>query len=143
VSNNRLDLGLDELREALRNLPDELTGEGSHIVEGNANGAAAQIKAGYKRRTGNLGDGVKVEPLGVGRFAAGVVVRNTAKHAVIFENGTQARHYYTINGVKHETGRMPPGHVFVPAVIRKRRQMYEQLKDLLVRNGLQVSGDAE
>lgn len=139
MSNNRLDLGLDELREALRKLPAELTGEASHIVEGAANGAAAQIKAAYPRRTGNLVNGVSVETVSSGQFSAGAIVKNKAKHAYIFDNGTQARH----DAIGANRGSMPPGHVFVPAVIRKRRQMYEQLKDLLVRNGLQVSGDAE
>jgi hypothetical protein len=138
VSNNRLDLGLDELREALRNLPAELTGEASHIVEGAANGAAAQIKAKYARRTGKLGDGVSVEKVSGGRFSAGAIVKNTAKIAFVFENGTQARH----TAIGANRGSMPPGHVFVPIVIRKRRQMNEQLIDLLQRNGLVVTDDA-
>lgn len=138
MSNNRLTFsGLDELRAALRQLPAELTGEASHIVEGAANGAAASIKAGYPSRTGDLRDHVTVETMQSG-FSTGAVVKNTSKLAYIFENGSQARH----TAIGANRGSMPPGHVFIPIVIRKRRQMYEQLKDLLTRHGLQVSGDA-
>jgi len=130
--------GLAELREALRNLPADLTAEASHVVEGAANAAAADIKAGYPVRTGNLRDHVFVSHRDKGRFSAGAVVKNTAKHANIFEVGTQARH----NSLGANRGSMPPGHVFVPAVIKRRRIMYEQLKALLERHGLKVSGDA-
>lgn len=139
MSSNRLRLdGIDELREALRRLPDALRGEAGHIVEAAANGAAAEIKAKYPVHTGHLRDGVEVRPSEVSHFGAGAIVVNRAKHAFIFENGTQARH----NAIGANRGSMPPGHVFVPIVIRKRRQMYEQLKDLLTRHGFQVSGDA-
>jgi hypothetical protein len=130
--------GLAELREQLRNLPAELTGEASHLVEGAANAAAADIKAGYPVRTGNLRDHVFVSHRDKGRFSSGAVVKNTAKHAHIFEVGTQARH----NSLGANRGSMPPGNVFIPAVIKRRRAMYEQLKALIDRNGLKVSGDA-
>jgi hypothetical protein len=144
VSANKLTFdGLSELRDALRRLPDELKVEAQHIVAVAANGAAAEIRQKYPARTGNLVNGVSVRPSEVSHFGAGAIVVNRAKHAFIFENGTQARHYFTKSGAKHEVGRMPPGHVFVPIVIRKRRQMYDDLKGVLVRNGLQVSGDAE
>lgn len=139
MSQNRLHFdGLAELREALRNLPADMTGEATHLVEGAANGAAAEIKAGYPRRTGHLIAGVTVSSFEHGRFSAGMIVKNTAKHAWLFENGTQARH----TDLGANRGSMPPGHVFIPVVIRKRRQMYEQLKDLVARQGLVVSGDA-
>lgn len=129
--------GLAELREALRNLPAELTAEASHIVDGVANAAAADIKEGYPARTGNLRDHVFVSHRDKGRFAAGAVVKNTAKHAWIFENGTQARH----TDIGSDRGSMPPGHVFIPAVIKRRRIMYQQLRALLERHGLKVLGD--
>jgi hypothetical protein len=37
---------------------------------------------------------------------------------------------------------MPPGKIFVPVVVRKRRAMYERLKELLVRHGAKVNGNA-
>ena len=138
MANNRLYFeGLSELREALHALPAALTGEASHIVQAAANGATATIKAAYPVRTGRLRDGVGVS-LEQGPFSTSAIVKNTSKLAFIFENGSQARH----TSIGANRGSMPPGHVFVPEVIRKRRQMYEQLKDLLVRHGLGVSGDA-
>jgi hypothetical protein len=66
------------------------------------------------------------------------LVRNPAKHAAIFEFGTQARH--TKLGANR--GSMPPGHVFLPIVQQRRRTMYLRLKDMLVRFGFnQVFGD--
>lgn len=130
--------GLEELRAELRRLPAELTGEASHIVEGAANAAAADIKAAYPVRTGNLRDGLTVTHFDQGRFSAGAIVKNKAKHAYIFEIGTQTRH----TAIGANRGSMPPGRVFIPRVIRARRRMYELLKALLVRKGLLVSGDA-
>lgn len=133
--------GLEELKTALRALPDDLTGEASNIVEGAANGAAAAIKRDYARGpTGNLIGGVYVTHFSRGRFSAGAIVKSAAKHAWIYENGTQARHYFTARGVRHPTGAMPPGHVFIPAMIRARRRMYELLAAMMRRNGLLVSG---
>lgn len=141
MSNNRLVFnGLAELKAALRALPEELTGEASNIVDGTVNGAAVEIRSGYAKhsRSGRLQGGVIVTRVDRGKFTAGAIVKNTAKHAAIFENGTQARH----TDLGANRGSMPPGHVFVPVVIRRRRSMYQSLKDLLVRKGLQVSGDA-
>lgn len=132
---------LAELREALRRLPEELGGEAAHIVEATTNAAAADIKAAYPRVTGNLSDGLAwgVE---ANRFGAAGYVRNTAPHAYLFENGSEARHYITKRGARHLTGRMPPAHAFIPVMQRRRRAMYGQLKALMERHGLMVSGDA-
>jgi len=141
VSNNRFVFeGLAELKEALRQLPTELTAEASHIVEGNANAAAATIKQNYARKSGTLVDGVGVETLRE-QFATGAVVKSKAKHAFMYENGTQVRH--TDKGWNR--GAMPPappGRAFIPVIIRARRRMYEQLADLLKRKGLVVTGSA-
>jgi len=136
MSNRLVFDGLDELREALRNLPAELAGEASHIVEGAANGAAADIKAAYPVRTGNLRDHLTVTHVDQGKYSAGAIVKNTAKHAALFEFGTQARH----TDIGANRGSMPPGRVFITRAIKARRQMYTALKDLLVRKGLLVSG---
>lgn len=139
ASNNRLVFdGLDDLRTQLRDLPSELTGEASHLVEGAANGAATDIKGAYPVRTGNLRDGLTVTHFSGGKFSAGALVKNTAKHSWLFENGSQARH----TSIGANRGSMPAGHVFIPIVMRARRQMYEALKLMLVRHGLAVSGDA-
>lgn len=140
---NRLTFpGLDALKAQLRALPADLTGEASHIVEGSANAAAAEIKAGYHVATGNLRDHLVVTHQDIGRFAAGAVVKNTAPHAWLYDNGSQARHWASGKSTGTMWGHTPPTHLFVGTIIRWRRRMYGELKDLLVRKGLAVSGDA-
>jgi len=139
VSNNRLQLnGFAELREALRNLPAQLRDEAKVIVQSRAARAAQEIIAAYPERTGNLRKGVSVRASEAGNFGAGAIVVNRAKHAWIFENGTQARH----TDIGANRGSMPPGHVFVPIVMRHRRGMYDELRDVLVRDGFVVTGNA-
>lgn len=130
--------GLADLRADLRKLPEELRDDASQIVIDAADGAASDIVEDYPERTGKLKKGVKVQRLTGSRFFAGAIVRNTAKHAFLWENGTQARH--TELGANR--GAMPPGNVFVPNVLRRRRQMYDQLKALIASKGLTVTGDA-
>lgn len=137
--------GLDELRAELRNLPADLADEASAIVVDAAEGAKTEIVAAYERhrRTGNLAAHVKVEKRDIGPYGAGVVVKSTARHAFLFEVGTQARHTSTgaNRGISPAGGGKPPGQIFVPIAIRRRRSMYERLKALLVRHGAEVSGD--
>ena len=131
--------GYADFREALRDLPPEMSGEGANLVEASTNAATAAVKAEYGRHTvtGNLQAHTYST---IQRNQAGAIgtVKNTAKHAWIFENGTQARHYVTRNGVQHLTGRMPPFHVFVPILMRERRRLDGDLADLLRRSGFTV-----
>ena len=134
--------GLAELRAEILALPETLTGEAAHLVEAAANAVTLDIKAAYPYRTGDLRKKVTISPLRVkGQYVAGAVVRNSSPLATIFENGTQARHYFTVNGVKHLTGKMPPGHVFVPRIVKARRKLLQQLKDMVTRHGAIVTGD--
>jgi len=130
--------GLDEFKTQLENLPADLTGEAAHIVEGIANAAAYEVKSAYAehRHSGNLRDHVFVTHFDKGRYSAGAQVKATAHHAWLFENGSAARAYYTHNGVRHETGAMPPSHVFIPIMMKHRRVMRAQLAALLERHGL-------
>lgn len=134
--------GLEELRAELRTLPTRLHAEAAGIVEASGASAAGAVKAEYAqhRVTGNLEKGVKVEHKRDG-LAARSVVRSTAQHAFIFENGTVARHYITVEGKKHQTGRMPAFNIFIPIVIRARRAMYQQFAALMRRAGLTVTGE--
>ena len=140
MANQFVFTGLDELKAALQTLPADLTVEASHIVEAAANGAEATIKAGYP--PGELQDKLSVA-FSTSGASTGAVIRNTSKLASLFENGTQARHYVSKKGATHLTGSMPPAHVFIPTMMAKRRQMYDQLADLLTRHGLVVSGTAD
>jgi hypothetical protein len=133
--------GLQELRDALRNLPSELTGEGRTIIEGHGARAVASIIAGYPEKSGKLKRGVAVSTIeGSGQFFAGVIVRNKVKYAGWYEFGTASRH----TAAGWPRGAVPkssPGRVFVPAMERERRAMWPDLRGLLERNGLVASGD--
>ena len=130
--------GLDELRAALRQLPEALSQEAGGIVLTAATGAAAAMDAQYAQHewTGNLRHGLSVtRDDAYIRYGARAVVKNRAPHAWWAENGTQIRR--TSKGVNR--GAMPPIHVFVPTAIKWRRAMVEQLKALVRRAGLVVS----
>ena len=135
--------GMAELIAEVKQLPEACTGEAAKIAEGVVNGVTLDIKAAYPWRTGNLRTKTTVSPLKVrGKFITGGVVKNTSPLAIIFENGTQARHYVTVNGVKHLTGRMPPGHVFWPRIAKARRALTQLLKDMVLRRGaVSVTGE--
>jgi hypothetical protein len=137
MSNTLTFEGLDDLRAALRALPADLAQEAGDVIVETVNNAADEIVAAYPDRTGHLRGGVKFS---VERSDFGVIgtVKNTANLAWIFELGSQARH--TELGANR--GSMPPGHVFVPIVMKRRRQMFEELKTVLEKQGLEVSGDA-
>lgn len=130
--------GLTELRNALRNLPEDLARDAAEIVVNVAEGAKAEIVSGYPQgRTGNLKGGVTVHRSHA-QFTSQAIVKSRAKHAHLFEFGTKARK--TANGVNR--GRMPkaPAHqAMIPVVIRKRRQMVQQLIELVRRAGFEVS----
>lgn len=130
--------GLTELRAAIAALPAELTGEAEKIVTGHANAAGVAIRSGYGFKTGTLRRGVTVEVKATKTLAVNARIASTAPHAWIFENGTEARK------TKHgwNRGRMAPGRVFIPAMIRYRQRLYTDLAALLERHGLRVTMDA-
>lgn len=127
--------GRDEFLQALRSLPDEMREEGAQMVEARAREANGTITAEYEaaRESGNLVNHQKIE---IEHTPAGTIARikNTAKHAHIYENGTQIRK--TKAGANR--GSMPPAHVFIPNVIRSRRSLTEDLVGLLQRAGFAV-----
>jgi hypothetical protein len=130
--------GMAELMEEIRRLPETLTGEAQKLTEGVANSVTFEIRAAYPVRTGKLRNSTKLAPLkSKGQFVAGAMVTNTAKLATIFENGTQARH----NALGANRGSMPPGHVFVPRIVRARGKLTQGLKDMVTRHGAIVTGE--
>jgi hypothetical protein len=134
--------GMAEYLAELRELPTACAGEAAKLVEAAVNGAEVDIKAAYPVRSGDLRDHVMTAPLVLGGLIVGSVVKNTSPIAIIFERGSEARHYITKNGVQHLTGRMPPGNVFVPRILQARRKLVEALKAAQVRRGATVTGDA-
>jgi len=154
--------GLKEFEEEFGKIPETLTTEAAPIVKRNATNAAADVRAAYPVRTtgltptarrrkpwyppGLLKGRVFVSTLGAVRGSLGVVVKSNDPIAWLFDNGSQARHYVTRGGATHNTGEMwgptPPTHLFVRTMIQHRRVMYGELKDLLVKHGFVVTGDA-
>lgn len=130
--------GLEDLIASLRTLPEDLANEAGAIVLDRAERAKQDIETSYPDRTGDLRKGMQVTRANAGKYGAGVYVKNTSKLAYIYENGTQARH----TSLGANRGSMPPGHVFIPVMIRQRLAMYGDLADLMTRHGLAVSGDA-
>jgi hypothetical protein len=137
MSNNRLVLqGMDEFKQALRNMPSDLAGEADGIVTAAAEGTKSDVVAAYPEVTGNLKRGVTVK---TERSAFGVsaVVKSNAKHSHLYEFGSQMRH----TDIGANRGAMPARPVFVPVAMRRRKAMYEGLKGLLRRAGFTLSGD--
>lgn len=129
--------GLADLRAALLKLPPELVREASVIVTAQAEAAAREIASAYPIKTGNLRNGLRVE-LGGDQVSATARVKNTARHAYLFERGTEPRRWAS----GKNTGRMPAGRVFIPIAMQRRRIMLSALIDLVERAGLHVSGAA-
>jgi Bacteriophage HK97-gp10, putative tail-component len=129
---------LDELKAMLRELPEEFAAEGARIVTAVAYEAKQEIYDAYPVVSGNLRDGLAVEQTSLGALGFQAAVVNNAPHAWMYEHGTQVR--YTRTGAFR--GQMPPGHVFIPIMERRRRRMYEEeFTELLERAGFTVSLD--
>lgn len=133
----------EQFKQALANLPEHLTMEADHIVEGTANGAAVAIRQVYGRHrvTGYLQNHVSVTRFDKRKVAVGWHVKSNSPHAWLFDNGTVARHKASGASTGQMWGRTPPTHAFVTTMSRFRRGMYLQLRGVLERAGLIVSGD--
>jgi hypothetical protein len=129
--------GLEELLADLRELPARLAVQGGRIVETHGNRAETTIKAGYPVHLGDLRDKL-THTHTASAFGARSVIKNTSKHAVPFELGSEVRR--TAKGWNR--GRMPPNPLFTETMRRERRAMYGDFADLLTQEGLAVSGDA-
>jgi hypothetical protein len=121
--------GLTELLAALKAMPETCAGEAAHLVDGAANGAYVDISGAYPIRTGNLRKGMRLQRVVKKGLEVGAEVKNVAPHANLFEIGTQARH----TKIGANRGSMPPGHVFVPRILKARRRLTQDLKDMVVR----------
>jgi len=135
--------GMAELIAGLRQLPADLAGEAGRVVIDAAEGAAAEIREKYPigpgdddYEGGNLKSHVKVVEKNAGQFGHVRQVRSSAKHAWIFESGTQTRQ----TALGYNRGFMPGANIFVPTVRRYRRAMYEDLREILRNAGLDVRG---
>jgi hypothetical protein len=130
--------GLKEFREELRQLPEACRGEAAKVVEGEVNAAYVTVKRVYEahRFTGFLSSKLAIQPLKVsGQLTTGLILKSGSPLAWLFDNGTQARHYITVNGVTHLTGRMPGFHVFGRTVAFTRRKIRSLLIEMVRRHG--------
>ena len=132
--------GLEELRAQLRAMPAELTAEASAIVHDTAATAVSAMLAEYPE--GELRDRLSQQPLTTGTFGIGVLIKNASGWAWHWDHGTALRHRKGGGSTGAEWGGKKPPHTFGRVMAQKRRAMYEQLKALLERAGLSVSGEA-
>jgi hypothetical protein len=126
--------GLDELRQQLRQLPEDLATEAGEIVLAHAEAAKREVETGYPTGpTGNLKRGVSVQR-NRSKVTTQAIVRSKAPHAYIFEKGTVRRQ--TDKGLNR--GRMPAARESeraIPKFIRARARMVEALKALVLKHG--------
>jgi hypothetical protein len=138
MSNTKLVLeGLDEFREALRKLPNDMAREAGVIVLAQAELAQAQIQRAYPERRGRLRGGVTVNREGDSRFGASAIVRSRAPHAWLYEHGSTPRQ----NRKGANRGAMPQApeaNRFGPIAGFRRRAMVAALTDLVRRAGFAV-----
>lgn len=108
------------------------------MVEAHAHEAARTVESGYPEGpTGNLKRGVTTE-INRSKFYSAGIVKSRAKHAFIFEKGTQRRQ--TAQG--YNRGAMPEASEAeraIPKFIRARLSMMRALKDIVRRAGFEVS----
>jgi hypothetical protein len=126
--------GLEELKAALRSLPEELSGEAGKIIEAAGNRAVLDLRRAYPVVTGHLRDGVEVTHTR-SRAGARAVVRSRAPHAWLYEHGVAGRKVG--KGLNRR-----PTFVFMKTMSRIRKEMYDAFQALLERHGLRVTGRA-
>ena len=130
-------IGMAELRQALRQLPEELTAEAQAIVESHAEDAARQVEAAYPEGpTGNLRRGVSLKSEG-SRLGVLATLRSRAHHAHLYEGGTRLRRTST-GANRGVMPKAPEGERMIPIVVRARRRMVAALIQLVEKAGFQV-----
>jgi len=144
MSDNRFVFtGLDELKEALQSLPADLAEDAASYVEAAAYGAEREVRQVYEahEHSGNLARRLSITT-DTSDYGASARIKSAGFHAWMFENGTQARHWKSGKGTGAMWGKtsQPPTHVFVRTMIKARKQMYDRLRAVLERQGLQVTG---
>jgi hypothetical protein len=138
---------VDELKAEFERFAPEAAADASALVLTAAAGAAGIIRTVYSAHvvSGHLAAGVSVRQKAVGTLDASAKVISASPIAWLFDNGSQARHYVTKAGKTHATGTMwgktPPTHIFVRTLQAARRALSLEIRALLVRKGLDVTGD--
>ena len=132
--------GMAELIADLENLPEEFKGEAANIVTATANGMATDVRSRYPSVSGNLRDHVVVERDSDGDPLK-ARVKNTARHSHLYERGTVERFQYTRKSksvgemFQKQLGKGNTGKpTFIPAAVRARARMKEQLVSMVKRS---------
>ena len=140
--------GLAGYRRALAAMPDEMTARAHDLVQRAARDAYDEIKKAYPLWEGpptylegrlvtpeHLRDGLEIAEAPSWRYRTATLLLQNSMLAYVYENGTAVRR--TKSGALRGSG--PPGHVFIPRVIRHRRLLERNLKAMLVAEGLVVT----
>jgi len=144
--------GMNELRDGLSRLPQELAAKAAQVVETSAEQAGQSIRSSYPIRQtnlhpgphrkspwyppGNLHNRVTVSNQS-SAVSARYAVKSAAPHAHWFENGTGRRS--TQSGANR--GSMPAAPIserMIPIVIRVRSRMVSQLIEIVKAAGFTV-----
>ena len=115
--------GMDAYRQSLLGWPAEVADQARPILEGHAHAAYAQIYAGYPVVTGRLRAGLTLADTSPSALHPRWTLENAVYYAKIFEAGGA-----TLAGAK------PQGKVFVPIVVRERREARTEVVDMLLEN---------
>lgn len=120
--------GMAELIADLGRMGHDVERDAGGIVLRTADAMANDVIGGYPVKEGGLRAGVVVEKSAASPTR--VKVRSKSPHAHLFENGTVQRH---TAGTGANRGTMPAKPTFVPAAVRARRRMTEELVGLVRR----------
>lgn len=124
--------GLDELIRTLTDAPKHVRDAGMEIVRDEVEGAASEVRAAYP--DGPMKRGVKVDfPSSTLLIGA---VKSSSPESHLYEFGTQVRR----TGAGANRGAAPPHPVTVPIAKKRRRRMFERLKQMVKDMGFEVSG---
>ena len=142
MSNNRFVFeGLARVEAGLRDLPGQFNTEASRLALAAATGAAHDIRRGYPRTAESLAQAVTVRPIIRRRLPRARRSRSGTRWRGSSRVAPKTARYLTSTGKQHRTGAIKDDGTFiVPVIMRARVRYYQQLREMLRRAGLVVSG---
>jgi hypothetical protein len=131
--------GLEEEYRDLRALAGDLATDADGLARAKAITAMTLMQGRYRVRSGELSRGVHIEMGSNQPHRARALVRNDARHAMVYDVGSHGDRH-TRSG--YNRGVMPRRPVFIRAMVQVRRQFLREVKQVLTRHGLEARGDA-
>jgi len=128
--------GAEEFRAMLREMGAAFADDAYTLAVTEIETAEANVKAAYAVADGDLVEGVTVIKKKT-RTGVSVTLKNKAHHAWLYDNGSVTRQ----NRRGANRGRMPAKHVFDREMVLARKRFVENIKAMMVRRGLKVTGD--